>query len=114
MLSEHHDVQGTLPERSETAHIATLNPPSSGSPVSAKRRRPKTEKELYAEATERAKSLKEKLLARRSKNRDQFIEDLYRKFRIEAIDGDLDDADRLSELRSLLGRQLSSGSQEVR
>lgn len=113
-MSEHYDVQGALPERSETAVAATLNTPSAASPVSAKRRRPKTEKELYAEATERAKSLREKLLARRSKNRDQFIEDLYRQLRVETIDGDLDESDRLNMLRQRLGQRLASGSQEPR
>lgn len=114
-MSEYYDVQGTLPERSETAITATLHTPSSASSVSAKRRRPKTEKERYAEATERANSLMEKLLARRAKNRNQLIEDLYREFGIAAIDGDLDEADRLSELRSLLSERLGpAGPQEPR
>ncbi|WP_157375023.1 hypothetical protein [Arthrobacter alpinus] len=82
--------------------------------MSATRRRPKTQKELYAEAEARAKSLKEKLLARRVKNRDRLIEDLYRELGVEAIDGDLDEADRLSELRSLLGEQLGSGARGLR
>lgn len=113
-MTEHYDVSETLPERSETAVAATLNTPSSASIVSAKRRRPKTEKELYAEATERAKSLREKLLARRSKNRDQFIEDLYRQLEVETIDGDLDESDRLTALRSTLGQRLGPGPQGPR
>lgn len=113
-MSEHYDVRGPLPERSETAAEAEPNVPVGTRPAPTKRRRPKTEKELYAEAAERAESLKEKLLARRAKNRERFIEDLYRMFGVEAVDSDLDEADRLSELRSRLGQRLGYGPQEPR
>ena len=112
MMNDHYDTQGTMLERSETAAAAAPNAPLSTWSQPTKRRRPKTEKELYAEATERANSLKEKLLARRAKNRDRLIEDLYRELGIEAIDGDLDDAERLSELRSQLSERLSPAPQE--
>lgn len=113
-MSEHYDFRGTLPERSETATETAPSAPVGARPAPTKRRRPKTEKELYAEAAERAESLKQKLLARRGKNRDRFIEDLYRMFGVEAVDSDLDEADRLNELRSCLGQGLGRGPQEPR
>ena len=113
-MNDHYGPQETMLARSETAAGAALHTPSSASTVSAKRRRPKTDKELYAEAAERAKSLKEKLLEQRSKNRDRFIEDLYRQFAIEAINCDLDDAERLSKLRATLSDRLDHAPQEVR
>ena len=113
-MSEDNDIQEAQRERSKTATIVAPNAPASAPSVSAKRRRPKTEKKLYAEATDRAKSLKAKLLERRTTNRDRLVEDLYRKFQIAAIDGDLDDADRLSELRSVLGKWLGPAPEEPR
>ncbi|MEE1622933.1 hypothetical protein ACQ3I4_14545 [Zafaria sp. Z1313] len=77
-----------------------------------KRRKSKTEKELYVEAEERAASLRERLLARRSKNRDELVEDLYRRFRIGAIDGDLDEADRIAQLRAQLSASWVDGHSE--
>ncbi|PYI69746.1 hypothetical protein CVV68_01155 [Arthrobacter livingstonensis] len=113
-MSDQYDSQRTPLERSETATIAAQNAPLSTMPQPTKRRRPKTEKELYADAEARAKSLKDKLLSRRAKNRDRLVEDLYREFAVEVIDGDLDEADRLSELRSLLGQRLGPGAQGLR
>lgn len=111
-MSEHYDTDEAQLERPERATMATRPALVSAPSVSVTRRRPKTEKELYAEATERAKSLKEKLLTRRSQNRDRLIEDLYRKFGVVALDGDLDEADRLGELRSLLNQRLGLNRQE--
>ncbi len=113
-MSERYEDRMTLTEHSASVNTATLKSPMRASSVSATRRRPKTEKELYAEVEARAKSLKEKLLARRAKNRDRLIEDLYREFAVEVIDGDLDEADRLSELRSLLGHRLGAEAQGLR
>jgi hypothetical protein len=66
------------------------------------KRRHKTEKELYQEAMARAHSLRDRLEARRVQNREQFVEDLYRLFAIQEIDGDFDDSERIERLRSRL------------
>ncbi|WP_417219574.1 hypothetical protein [Arthrobacter sp.] len=109
-MNEKYNSMDMTPERLEAVADAA---PGASAPRT-KRRRPKTEKELYAEAAERAKSLKEKLLARRAKNRDHLIEDLYGVFEVEAIDGDLDEADRLIALRSMLNARLGYSSKGVR
>lgn len=103
-MNEQQNILDMMPER-----LGTVADEAAGaSAPRTKRRRPKTEKELYAEAAERARSLKEKLLARRAKNRDLMIEDLYRVFRVEVHDGDLDESDRLSTLRSVLNERLGA------
>lgn len=78
--------------------------PAVAGPVPAKRRQVKSEKERYLEAARRAQSLKERLEARRSQNRDQVIELLYRKLNVSAVEGDFDESERIALLRERLNQ----------
>lgn len=69
-----------------------------------KKRKNKSEKERYLEAAARARSLKERLEARRAQNRDLFVEDLYLRFDVAHIEGDFDDAERIETLRARLNK----------
>lgn len=113
-MNDRLDIQASPSEPREAPTESARNHAVTRLQSGVKRRRPKSEKELYAEAAERAELLKRKLLARRATNRDRLIEDLYRRFRIAAIEGDFDDADRLSELRSALDERLKLAAPDLR
>ena len=65
-----------------------------------KKRKNKSEKERYLEAAARARSLKERLEARRAQNRELFVEELYLRFDIAHTEGDFDDSERIETLRT--------------
>ncbi|MDR6144111.1 hypothetical protein QE375_003665 [Microbacterium foliorum] len=77
---------------------------SSDAPRPAKRRKNKSDKERYQEADALARSLKERLEAKRAQNRDLFIEDLYVHFDVAPIEGDFDDSERIYTLRTRLNK----------
>ena len=67
-----------------------------------KRRRPKTTEEQLAEAMARADALKAKALTQRDGLRMDLVEDLYLRFDVGEIDGDVCERKRLAALRESL------------
>lgn len=67
-----------------------------------KRRRPKTTEEQLADAMARADALKAKALTQRDGLRMDLVEDLYLRFDVGEIDGDVCERKRLAALRAAL------------
>jgi hypothetical protein len=67
-----------------------------------KRRRPKTTEEQLADAMARADALKAKALTQRDGLRMDLVEDLYLRFYVGEIDGDVCERKRLAALRAAL------------
>lgn len=67
-----------------------------------KRRRPKTTEEQLADAMARADALKAKALTQRDGLRMDLVEDLYLRFDVGEIDGDVCERKRLGALRAAL------------
>ena len=88
----------------EVGEAHTVTPSST-----PRRSSPKTEEERLADAAAKAdaalkklESLQQKFIARRSAQREAFVEDLFRRFEIAEFESDLSESKRLAALSAKL------------
>ena len=67
------------------------------------RKAPKTDEQLLAEAEKRSGLLRAKVIGNRDRQRIALVEDLYRKYSVEAVAEDRSESKRLATLRGKLG-----------
>lgn len=92
-------------EPTEPTADAEKNPDSGKAPeekTKRKRRPPKSEAEQLAELEAKAESLRARLEEQRVKLRNQLVVDLYELLDIDPITGDLNESQRLDQLRKRL------------
>lgn len=71
--------------------------------VQARRKAPKTDEQLLAEAEKRMGLLRTKVIANRDRQRMELIDELYARYSVEAVAQDLSETKRLQTLRAKLG-----------
>lgn len=84
-----------------TATAAQAGPWATG--VEPKRKVPKTNEQLFAEAERRMGLLRTKVIANRDRQRMDLVADLYAKYSVEAVTDDMSESKRLLTLRAKLG-----------
>ncbi|MGO4689462.1 hypothetical protein [Glaciibacter sp. 2TAF33] len=70
--------------------------------IEPKRKAPKTDEELLAEAEKRTGLLRTKVIANRDRQRLELVDELYMKYSIEAVANDMSERKRLATLRAKL------------
>lgn len=90
------DINYAAPDAGDDSEVnkATVQPAA----VARPRRRPLSAEEKLANALADVASLQEKVTALRTKTRESTIEELFRRFEIEEIDGDLSESKRCNAL----------------
>ena len=68
-----------------------------------RRKAPKTDEQLFAEAEKRMGLRRTKVLANRARQRMELVDDLYAKFSVEVVADDMSESKRLVTLRAKLG-----------
>jgi hypothetical protein len=68
-----------------------------------RRKAPKTDEQLLAEAEKRSGVLRAKMIANRDRQRMELVDDLYAKYSVEAVAEDRSERKRLATLRGKLG-----------
>ncbi|MDH6238199.1 hypothetical protein [Cryobacterium sp. CG_9.6] len=84
---------------------STANAPQTGpwaTRVEPRRKAPKTDEQLFAEAEKRMGLLRTKVLANRDRQRMELVDDLYAKYSVEAVADDMSESKRLQTLRAKL------------
>lgn len=71
--------------------------------VEPRRKVPKSDEQLLAEAEKRSGLLRTKVIANRDRQRMQLVSDLYLKYSVEAVADDMSESKRLLMLRAKLG-----------
>jgi len=98
-----HERSGdTLDEQDQTINDTHEETTVSETKKPATKRRAKSAAELLAEARKRVEDLEARVAAQRDQNRLDFVERLYDHFLLKAIKGDLDESERLEQLREKL------------
>ena len=68
-----------------------------------RRKTPKTDEQLFADAEKRMGLLRTKVIANRDRQRMELVADLYTKYSVEAVADDMSETKRLQTLRAKLG-----------
>ncbi|TFB53639.1 hypothetical protein [Cryobacterium tagatosivorans] len=71
--------------------------------VEPRRKAPKTDEQLFADAEKRMGVLRAKVIANRDRQRMELVDDLYAKYSVEAVADDMSESKRLVTLRAKLG-----------
>lgn len=71
--------------------------------VEPRRKAPKTDEQLLADAVKRTGLLRTKVIANRDRQRMELVDDLYEKYNVEAVADDMSESKRLVALRVKLG-----------
>ena len=71
--------------------------------VEPRRKAPKTDEQLFADAEKRMGLLRAKVIANRDRQRMELVTDLYATYGVEAVTDDMSESQRLQTLRAKLG-----------
>ena len=71
--------------------------------VEPRRKVPKTDEQLFADAEKRMGLLRAKVIANRDRQRMELVTDLYATYGVEAVTDDMSESQRLQTLRAKLG-----------